>query len=136
MIESNHQARIDKCGIFFGSLCFLHCAIIPALVLLIPYSSASQWTPEWLHSPLALTAALFCMGAMMLGKRCHRRWYLLVIGLAGVVMLMFSLAEGLMGAFAEYLASIGALTTATAHLLNMRATVSTKPSNVISSRFY
>lgn len=71
----------------------------------------------------------------MLGKRCHRRWHPLFIGLAGVVMLMLSLAEGLIGAFAEYLASIGALTTATAHLLNMRAAVIAKPNNLIDSGF-
>ena len=117
----------DLLGITLSLTCLVHCLALPLLILLAPALGTWIAMPEWVHAAilmLALPAATF---AMKDGWRRHGRVAPSLLAAAGIVLLAAGLAahEGWI-AFADpetadqLLTSLGAVTLATAHLLNWR----------------
>lgn len=121
IFSGQYRSGLDRCGMVMASLCLLHCAVVPAIFLISPVIGMYQANSEWLHAPLALAALLLCLYATVLGKRRHRRLTPLLIGFLAALLLFLSLAEQMFGDFTEFLASVGAILAALAHLLNLRA---------------
>jgi hypothetical protein len=126
----SYRVSLDRLGIIAASICLLHCAVIPVMIIAMPmigttYASNS----EWLHLPLVLFASILGGYAIFLGKLHHRQKSPTIIAIVGVALLLASLAEAQLGELAEYLASLGALTMAYAHIRNMRATCACCPSS-------
>jgi hypothetical protein len=117
----------DLLGITLSLTCLVHCLALPLLVLLAPALGTWFAMPEWVHAAilmLALPAATF---AMTDGWRRHRRALPVLLAGAGLGLLAAGLAahEGWL-ALADpetadrLLTSMGAITLATAHVLNWR----------------
>ena len=117
----------DLTGLALSLTCLLHCLALPLLLLLAP--ALSRWIalPEGVHAAillLALPAAAIAMGD---GWRRHRRVMPAMLAAAGLGLLALGLAahEGWIAAADpetadRLLTSVGALTLATAHLVNWR----------------
>lgn len=117
----------DLLGITLSLTCLVHCLALPLLILLAPALGTWFSMPEWVHAAilmLALPAATF---AMTDGWRRHRRAAPAALAASGVGLLAagFAAHEGWL-ALADpetadrLLTSIGAVTLASAHLLNWR----------------
>ena len=117
----------DLVGITLSMTCVVHCLALPLLILLAPALGTWIATPEWVHAAilmLALPAATF---AMKDGWRRHGRLAPAALAATGFGFLAAGLAaheNWLALADPEtadrLLTSLGAVTLATAHLLNWR----------------
>jgi hypothetical protein len=117
----------DLLGITLSLTCLVHCLALPLLILLAP--AVSRWVaaPEWMHAAILLLALPAATFAMKDGWRRHGRVAPAALAATGVSFLAAGLAahEGWMALpdpeFADrLLTSLGAVTLATAHLLNWR----------------
>ncbi|WP_262696434.1 MerC domain-containing protein [Kordiimonas aquimaris] len=117
----SNRTALDHFGIIVASICLLHCLAIPIAVLAAPTMTVYAPDNEWLHLPLVLFAATLGGYAMLVGKARHQQSRPIIIASIGILLLLVSLAEAQIGGLAEYLASIGAIMMAYAHIKNMRA---------------
>lgn len=118
----SYRSALDHFGIIAASICFLHCAAMPVAILAVPIMATYAPNSEWLHLPLVLFAVTLGGYAMLAGKVRHQQSGPSIIASIGILLLLASLAEAQVGALGEYLASIGAIIMAFAHVKNMRAT--------------
>ena len=117
----------DLTGIALSFTCLIHCLALPLLRLLAP--TLSRWIalPEGAHAAILLLALPAAAIAMRDGWRRHRRLTPGLFAVAGLGLLATGLAahEGWFAvadpeAADRLLTSVGALTLATAHLVNWR----------------
>ena len=117
----------DLAGIALSFTCLIHCLALPLLLLLAP--ALSRWIalPEGVHAAILLLALPAAAIAMRDGWRRHRRRTPGLLAVAGLGLLAMGLAaqEGWFAvadpeAADRFLTSVGALTLATAHLVNWR----------------
>ena len=85
---------LDRVAIGLSGLCAVHCAVTPIAVVLFPVLSAcagSDWMFHALLLTLVLPSSLIALG---LGCRRHRDVRVLVLGLAGLGLLVFTVGLG------------------------------------------
>jgi hypothetical protein len=117
----------DLLGITLSLTCLIHCLALPLLILLAPALAAWIAIPEWAHAVILMLALPAAMLAMADGWRRHGRALPVLLAGAGLGLLAAGLAahEGWL-ALADpdiadrLLTTVGAVTLATAHLLNWR----------------
>jgi hypothetical protein len=78
-------AAWDKWGMFFSSLCALHCLITPLLVLSLPFLGEAFENP-WVHIGMAIFVVPVGTYAFWSGFKHHKKIGLLVMGLVGVTL--------------------------------------------------
>jgi len=108
----------DLAGIGASLLCILHCVATPLLVVALP---ALEVLERQTHAVFALS--ILCIGSLAFvpGYRRHRRWRVVLLGLAGFGMLSAGVLvpEGAMSETAEVAVTVlGGATLITAHLRN------------------
>ncbi|MDO9367886.1 MAG: MerC family mercury resistance protein [Sphingopyxis sp.] len=117
----------DLMGIGLSLTCLIHCLALPLLILIAP--ALSRWiaAPEWVHAAILLLALPAALMAMRDGWRRHRRLTPALLAAAGLGLLALGLAahEGWIAvadraAADRLLTSLGALTLASAHVINWR----------------
>jgi hypothetical protein len=117
----------DLLGITLSLTCLVHCLALPLLILLAPALGTWIVMPEWVHAAILMLALPAAMMAMKGGWQQHGRLAPSLLAAAGIGLLAAGLAahEGWM-ALADpetadrLLTSFGAVTLASAHLLNWR----------------
>ena len=115
---------LDRFSIGLSALCLLHCLAIPLLISVAPVVATLAFADESFH--LALIALVVPTSALALGLGCrkHRGLRVIALGLAGLVLLgsaAFAETFGLGEVGETALTVLGALTVASAHLINYRA---------------
>ncbi len=117
----------DLTGIALSFTCLIHCLALPLLLLLAPALSPWIALPQGVHAAILLLALPAAAIAMRDGWRRHRRLTPALLAVAGLGLLAMGLAmhEGWFAvadpeAADRLLTSAGALTLATAHLVNSR----------------
>ena len=117
----------DLMGIGLSLTCLVHCLALPMLILIAPALSRWLALPEWVHAAILVLALPAALMAMRGGWRRHRRWTPALLAVSGLGLLALGLAahEGWIAvtdreAADRLLTSFGALTLATAHLINWR----------------
>lgn len=117
----------DLTGIALSFACLLHCLALPLLILLAP--ALSRWIalPEGVHAVILLLALPAAAIAMRDGWRRHQQLMPAILAAIGLGLLALGLSahEGWIAAANpeaadRLLTSVGALTLATAHLVNWR----------------
>lgn len=117
----------DLTGITLSLACLVHCLALPLALLLAP--ALSRWValPEGVHAAILLLALPAALIAMRDGWRRHRRLTPALLAATGLGLLALGLSahEGWITAADpeaadRLLTSLGALTLATAHLVNWR----------------
>ena len=135
--------NLDLWGIGASTLCLVHCALLPLLVLAIPISNASadsslggEGTPlDWLHGccdlgpsfylHVGLLGLVIPLGLMAFcqGYRQHKRWPVLLVGLIGMTFLMYASLFGVYlweGRGETVMTMAGSLTLVLSHYWNRR----------------
>ncbi|WP_137870270.1 MerC domain-containing protein [Sphingopyxis sp. 2PD] len=117
----------DLLGITLSLTCLIHCLALPLLILLAPALGTWIAMPEWVHAAILMLALPAATIAMKDGWRRHGQALPVLLAGAGLGLLAAGLAahEGWL-ALADpetadrLLTSLGAITLATAHVLNWR----------------
>ncbi|MBI3926147.1 MAG: MerC domain-containing protein [Armatimonadetes bacterium] len=110
----------DVLGVWVTSLCLVHCAVLPLLVVSLPLFFADDHE-QWVHWLLTLVAVPIGALALVPGYRRHRQSLVLLLGVGGVSLMIAStlLAELVHEGF-HVAGAMGAVALIAAHLLNVR----------------
>lgn len=116
--------RADRVGFAASFLCAIHCALLPVLIALLPAFGMNLGGLIDLDQAFVIFATLLGATTLTLGYRRHRvfrAWVLLLPGLALVWVATFTSLHHHDITHAVIM-TIGGLTLAGAHLLNLRLT--------------
>ena len=113
----------DWLGAGLSGLCMVHCLALPLLALLFAIQLPGVLVGESVHGVLLFLVLPTALTVLGLGFRQHRRLTVLLLGAAGIaVMLSAHALAGLWGESAEKIATLtGSVTLVWAHLLNYKA---------------
>ncbi|MEP6633848.1 MAG: MerC domain-containing protein [Luteimonas sp.] len=120
----NHLHQADRLGFAASFLCAIHCALLPIALALLP--SLGLGLGGWIDLDQAFVVFATLLGAttLTLGYRRHRvfrAWALLLPGLVLVWLGTFTPLH-VHSVSHAVLMTIGGLTLASAHFLNLRLT--------------
>ena len=119
----NLQAIADKTAISLSFVCTLHCLAIPFLVVSLPAIAALNLGDEAFHLWMIVAVIPISLFALTLGCKKHKSFSVLILGVAGLLVLIASalLGHDLLGETGEKLLTvIGASLIAAGHLSNHR----------------
>ena len=115
------QRLFDGFAVTASLLCLIHCLLLPILLVALPVLATMLVVPEAFHAIAFAVAVPTSIVAMASGGARHRHYPPVI--LAGVGLTLLGI-----GAFAidsemteRVVTSVGAVTLATAHILNWRA---------------
>jgi hypothetical protein len=117
----------DRIGMGLSILCAVHCLATPLVILSLPILARYYLVHPLFHFLLAGVIIPVGLIAFVAGLRHHRNWWVLVLGIPGLVLVTgvpylvhvqnFNLNEPLMMV-------LGSLSLVMAHLLNRRSCLS------------
>lgn len=113
----------DLVAISFSALCFIHCLFTPVALILVPIFGSAALEGEFFHRFMLLLILPASFIALFLGCRRHKDISVMILGIAGFSLLVFSayLGEQTVGDTGEkVLTSAGGLTMVLGHLRNFR----------------
>lgn len=113
----------DQVGIAGSLLCLVHCATTPLLVGYLSVASLSFLADEWIHKTLAVILLVIAAVAFLPGFRHHKKKSVLVVGVAGVLVLLtagFALDHHASPPLEIGLTAFGSLLLLGAHTANWR----------------
>ncbi len=82
------QKIIDNLGITISSACAIHCVLLPAILIIAPYSFFAS---HEFHETLVYFIIPFAAIAFFMGCRKHGDIKVLLMGSAGIILLISSL---------------------------------------------
>jgi hypothetical protein len=94
LIDSRPRAKrlnADRIGVIASTLCAIHCAVTPFLLLLLP-TFGKMWAHPATHWGMALVVVPIAIIMMTSGYRKHRRKWIVAIGSAGVALVILGAA--------------------------------------------
>ena len=116
--------KFDKAAIGFSALCIAHCLLLPIGLALLPsVAIIGVLSDELFHSLLIVLIIPTSLVALSLGCRLHKSWLVLLLGAAGMSILVLTafFAHDLLGEQLENVATIlGAMLIAASHAQNFR----------------
>ena len=115
------QKFTDQVAIKLSLLCVLHCLAFPFVLVLLPSVAALQLNNEAFHLWMVLAVIPISVYALTMGCGQHKRYYLLTLGLIGLIFLISAVAlgESLLGeVWEKILTIIGAVMIAYVHYKN------------------
>lgn len=116
---SKSTGWLDGAAVGLSALCLVHCLALPLLVAGLPF--LAQFAEGHLHAQMLVIVLPLSTMALGLGYRHHRRFGIIIAGVAGMAMLVVgaTVAHFQLGLTADRLFTIvGALILATAHFYN------------------
>ena len=57
---TKEKTLLDKLGIWASSLCALHCLLLPILIPLVPFVSASFFAQDWFERSILSLSMMIC----------------------------------------------------------------------------
>lgn len=121
--KTSEQILSDKMAISLSLLCAIHCLALPLMIILLPSLSALNLDNEVFHQWMVFAVIPVSAYALTTGCKQHKRYHLLILGIAGIALLMIAvlLGESLLGEFYEKaLTLFGASMIALGHFFNYR----------------
>lgn len=117
------QRIFDKAAIILSALCFLHCTLVPVIMLTMPLVWLGPLQGEHIHQLLIIGVLPFSLFALLLGCQKHRTWNILVLSSFGLLLLVIAALIGhdLFGEIGEKLVTmIGSIILIIGHIRNFR----------------
>jgi hypothetical protein len=117
------QAIADKTAISLSFICTLHCLAVPFVVALLPTLAAVNLEDEAFHLWMVIAVIPTSLLALSMGCKKHRDYRVLLLGIAGLSLLIFAASFGhdLLGESGETATTVlGTIMIASGHLLNHR----------------
>jgi len=121
---SNADQLLDRAGIGISVVCLIQCIALSVTIVLAPFVSLGVFGSDGFHRLLLALIVPVSATALALGYRGHRRVGPLLVGVAGLAVLVsaaFLEAYGLPPLRASLVTSIGGLMLIAAHWQNLRA---------------
>jgi hypothetical protein len=122
MVNSTRKAAtFDRIAAMLSGLCLLHCLALPLLLTALP--ALSELSSGHIHAQMLLAAIPVSAVALALGFRRHANVYVILCGVAGMLLLMIggTVAHSFYGLAADRTFTIsGALVLAVTHYFNSR----------------
>lgn len=113
----------DRAAMGLSTLCAIHCLLLPVLVTLLPAIAGVGLDDEAFHVWMVVLVLPVSVYALVSGCRVHKRLSVLLLGLAGLLVLLAAIILGhaVLGDIGERAATLfGALLVAFSHLRNYR----------------
>jgi drug/metabolite transporter (DMT)-like permease len=113
----------DQAAIALSAVCIVHCLAVPVLIAVLPIAALSFGDATHFHALMLWLVVPTSVAGFGLGFRVHRRLGLVLLGAAGVAVLV---AAALWGhsvwreSFEIGVSVVGGLILAAAHWLNFR----------------
>ena len=113
----------DQAAIALSAVCIVHCLAVPVLIAVLPIAALSFGDATHFHALMLWLVVPTSVAGFGLGFRVHRRLGLVLLGAAGVAVLV---AAALWGhsvwreSFEIGVSVVGSLILAAAHWLNFR----------------
>ena len=117
------QEYSDKTAISLSLVCLAHCLLVPILLVMFSGYVTLVYNNELIHYLLLLLAIPVSLYALIRGMRNHSKFSFFVIGLIGIITLVFAITIGtvIWGEFGEKLfTAIGASIIVFAHYKNYK----------------
>lgn len=114
-------SNVDQWAISTSAICAVHCLCLPLLLGVFPALSTSIFGQEGFHKLLIWLIIPLSLFSLTLGCKRHRKPFVALLGLMGVMILFLTafLGHVLLGEFYERLATlVGASAIAAAHVRN------------------
>ncbi len=126
-VEARRSARwLDRLGISLSVACWIHCAFLPALVVLSPALSGLLLDDGSFHIWLLILILPTAVLAFLLGWFKHRNSATLIIGGCGLLLIVLASVQViwlghtvLSETMEKVLTSVGGLLLATGHFRNL-----------------
>ena len=112
----------DATAITLSFLCAIHCLVLPLVLALLP-SMTSSLTDEHFHRWMVVAVIPVSSFSLVMGWKRHKRYFAIVTGSAGLLLLIFTGyfgEEGLSALWEKSLTFLAAVVIAIAHLCNFR----------------
>ena len=84
----------DKMAITLSVACAIHCLVMPLMLLLLPNFVIFQLNNEAYHTAMVLIVLPISVYALFMGCKQHKRYRLLFIGFAGLILLVLAISLG------------------------------------------
>jgi hypothetical protein len=114
------QGSLDRLAIGASTICVFHCLLIPVALVLFPTLGAVLGSDEMFHRALVLFVVPASVAALGLGCWRHRDRTVFVLGAAGIVTLLLTLALGHIEHWERVCTVAGSGLVLFAHLRNYR----------------
>ena len=117
------QEYSDKTAISLSLVCLALCLLVPTLLVMFSGYVTLSYNNELIHYLLLLLAIPVSLYALVRGMRNHSKFSFFVIGLIGIIALVFAITIGtvIWGEFGEKLfTTIGASIIVFAHYKNYK----------------
>jgi hypothetical protein len=85
------KINADRIGVVASTLCAIHCAVTPLLLLLLP-AFGEVWAHPATHWGMALLVVPIAIAMMISGYRQHRRKWIVTVGSLGVSLVLIGAA--------------------------------------------
>ena len=113
----------DKAAVSLSILCTAHCLVLPLLLTSLPSTLAVTMQDEAFHLALVFLVVPMSLFALALGCKDHKRYRVLVLGIAGITCLLSAvfLGHDILGESGEKIFTvIGSAFIALGHVFNYR----------------
>ncbi|MBU2878500.1 MULTISPECIES: MerC domain-containing protein [Alteromonadaceae] len=119
MATSENKSVMDRVGIWTSSICALHCLLLPILIPLVPFVSASFFAQDWFEKTILTLSMIVGFWALLFGfYRYHRQLYPIYSLLLGGLIYWNKDMFG--EAYEPFTIGLGALLIVAAHVANIR----------------
>jgi hypothetical protein len=119
-----HSRHFDQIAIALSAICIVHCLAVPLLVALLPVAAVSLGEGQHFHGLMLWLVIPTSVAGFGMGFRVHRRAGIVLLGAAGIVVLILAAIYGheVWRTDVEVAVSVvGSLLLGGAHWLNFRA---------------
>jgi len=117
------STRLDSLALILSGICLVHCLLLPVALTIMPILGAHMMSHGDFHALMLVIALPTSVLAFGIGCRQHRRGSVLLLGTAGLTLLVVAAfaVESTWGAEAErWITVLGGIVLAIAHVQNFR----------------
>lgn len=121
--KNQRKLSMDSLGIAASSLCLIHCALMPFILVALPYVGLQFLAGNFAHRVSAIFVITFALLAVLPGYLKHRKICVLATMLFGLLLVLTAtfVASPAWGEGAELLLiSVGNVSVVTAHIINRK----------------
>lgn len=119
-----HSRHFDRIAIALSAICIVHCLAVPVLVAILPVAAVTLGEDQHFHGLMLWLVIPTSVAGFGMGFRVHRRAGIVLLGAAGIVVLILAAIYGheVWRTDVEVAVSVvGSLLLGGAHWLNFRA---------------
>lgn len=120
---AQHNGRLDQLSIAISVLCLGHCALVPLVVVAVPFVGMSAAVESYFHQVMLLVILPISVIAIGQGLRQHRSIGVAALAALGISLLAVAatLLHGLVSEWPEIMTTVaGSLILLAAHWQNLR----------------